>query len=43
MVLVKQKTLLQKLKTFSEDSELTEKEALKIGRKLNKSLAKKYQ
>ncbi len=40
---IKQKiVLLQKFKAFSADSELTEKDSLDLGKKLNKSLAKKY-
>ena len=34
--------LLQKFKEFSAESQLTENEALELGRKVNKSLAKRY-
>ncbi len=34
--------MLQKFKQFSKDSELTEKDALELGRKVSKSLAKRY-
>ena len=30
------------LKSFTKDSELTEEDALRLGRKVNKSMAKKY-
>ena len=35
--------MLHKFREFTKDSELTEEEALKIGRELNKKLAKRYQ
>lgn len=34
--------LLKQLHEFTKDSELTEEDAIKLGRKINKSLAKKY-
>ena len=34
--------LLEKFKEFTKDSEMTEKDALEIGRKVSKSLAKRY-
>ncbi len=34
--------MLEKFKQFSKDSQLTEKDALEMGRKANKSMAKKY-
>ena len=34
--------LLQKFKEFTRESEMTEKDALELGRKVNKALGKKY-
>ena len=34
--------LLKKFKEFTKDSILTEKDALELGRKVNKSLSKQY-
>ena len=34
--------LLEKFKEFTKDSALTEEESLELGRKVNKSLAKRY-
>ena len=34
--------LLKKFKEFTKDSSLTEKDALELGRKVNKSLSKHY-
>ena len=34
--------LLKKFKEFTKDSTLTEEDALKLGRKVNKNLAKHY-
>ena len=35
-------SLLEKFKEFTKDSEITEEDALELGRKVNKGLAKKY-
>ena len=34
--------LLKKIKEFTKDSELTEEDAIRIGREINKEAAKKY-
>lgn len=34
--------MLEKFKQFSKESRLTEKDALEMGRKVNKSMTKKY-
>ena len=33
---------LKRIKEFSRDSELTEEDAVRIGRKINEGLAKRY-
>jgi len=34
--------ILKRIKEFSKDSELTEEDAVRIGRKINEGLAKRY-
>ena len=34
--------ILKRIKEFSRDSELTEEDAVRIGRKINEGLAKRY-
>ena len=34
--------LLQKFKEFTKDSELTEDDAIRLGREVNKAVAKRY-
>jgi hypothetical protein len=38
----KQKFLLRKFREFTKDSQLTEEDALSLGRQVNKALAKRY-
>jgi hypothetical protein len=35
-------TLLQKFQAFSAESEMTEKDAIELGKEVNKSLSRKY-
>ena len=41
-IIKQRKRLLEKINEFSRDSELTEEDAVRIGRKVNKSAAKKF-
>jgi len=42
-VIRKRLMLLKQIKEFSRDSELTEEDAIRIGRKINKSLHERYE
>jgi len=39
---MKKDVMLEKFREFTRDSEITEKDALEMGNKVNKNLAKKY-
>ncbi|MEK6892705.1 MAG: hypothetical protein AABX07_00720 [Nanoarchaeota archaeon] len=40
--IIKRLTLLKRIKEFSKDSELTEDDAIRIGREINRGIAKKH-